>query len=92
MNKQSKAAASLFFAGALLSLAACSSSSQHAGNVGSVRSNPTPAMHTLAQRSSDRANMHAYKIDTDFRSFHSDIDRAFYMDRPSRLHNNIKPY
>ena len=89
----SKAAASLLLAGALLTLTACSSSStQHAGDVGSIRSNPSPAMHTLSQRSSDRANMHAYKFDTDWRSFNTDVDRLFYLDRPSRLHLNVKPY
>lgn len=93
MNKPTKAAATIFIAGAFLTLTACSSSStQHAGNIGSIRTNPTPAMHTLAQRSSDRANMHAYKVDTDLRQMHTDLDRVFYMDRPSRLHGGIKPY
>ena len=93
MNKPTKAAATILLAGAFLALTACSSASnQHAGNIGSIRSNPTPAMHTLAQRSSDRANMHAYTFDTDLRSFSSDLDRVFHLNRPSRLHSNIKPY
>ncbi len=88
-----KAAATLIASACFLTLTACSSSStSHAGDVGSVRSNPSPAMHTLARRSSDRANTHAYTFDTDFRAMHNDFDRVFHLNRPSRLHNNIKPY
>ena len=90
----SKAATTLLLAGALLTLTACSSSStQHAGDVGSYRSNPTPAMHKLAQRSSDRANMFSHTFDTNVRAMQGDIDRMLlFTNRPSRLHNNVKPY
>ncbi|MEQ9205932.1 MAG: hypothetical protein RLN78_01045 [Phycisphaerales bacterium] len=93
MNTRTKAISSIILTAGFLSLTACSgTSNQHAGNVGSIRSNPTPAMHTLAQRSSDRANTHAYTFDTDLRSMNSDFDRMFHLNRPSRLHDNIKPY
>jgi hypothetical protein len=93
MNKSTKAAASLILAAGLLSLTACSgSSTKHAGNIGSIRTNPSPAMHTLARRAGDRANTHAYTFDTDLRSMHNDFDRVLHLNRPSRLHNNIKPY
>jgi len=94
MNKSStKAAATILLSAALLTLTACSSSStKHAGNVGSIRANPSPAMHTLARRASDRANTHAYVVDTDLRSIHNDMDTILHLNRPSRLHNNIKPY
>jgi len=86
-----KAVATLI-AAALLPLAACSSSSStHAGNVGSIRSNPSPAMQTLAQRPSDRASTHAYTWDTDIRAMQEDFDHVFHLNRPSRLHSNIKP-
>jgi len=91
-NKSTKAAATIILAAGLLSLTACTgSSTRHAGNISSIRANPTPAMHTLARRASDRANTHARTIDTDLRSFNNDFDRVLHLNRPSRLHNNIKP-
>lgn len=76
-----------------LTLVGCSSSSgpHHAGDIDSIRWNPSPAMHTLAKRDSDRLNTHARTRDSNFRMFSDDIDRMFYMDRPSRLHMGVKP-
>lgn len=76
-----------------LTLVGCSSSSgpHHAGDIGSIRSNPSPAMHTLTKRDSDRFNTHAIVRDSNFRMLSNDIDRMFYMDRPSRLHLGVKP-
>ncbi len=76
----------------LLPLAACSSPTHHAGSISSIRANPSPAMHTLAGRGDDRLNDLTVTADTNFRQFHTDLDRALYIDRPSRLHFNIKPY
>tara|TARA_R110000737_G_scaffold2923_18_gene10269 strand:+ start:437598 stop:437879 length:282 start_codon:yes stop_codon:yes gene_type:complete len=93
MNTRTKATASIILTAGFLSLTACSgSSNKHAGNIGSIRSNPSPAMHTLARRASDRANTHAYVIDTNIRAMNNDFDRVFHLNRPSRLHNTVKPY
>ena len=93
MNKSStKAVAAVLLSTALLALSACTSSStKHAGNIDSIRNNPSPAMHTLSQRFSDRSNTRAMVIDTDLRSMQEDFDHIFHLNRPSRLHSNIKP-
>tara|TARA_R110002073_G_scaffold118918_1_gene258528 strand:- start:414192 stop:414473 length:282 start_codon:yes stop_codon:yes gene_type:complete len=67
------------------------SSGQHAGDINSIRMDPSPSMHTLDQRSSDRVNMHARMKDSNLRMISTDIDKMFYVDRPSRLHHGIKP-
>jgi hypothetical protein len=73
-------------------LIGCSSSGpRHAGDIDAIRSNPSPAMHTLAQRGSDRQNSHARMRDTNFRALSQDIDKIFHLDRPSRLHHGVKP-
>lgn len=74
-------------------LIGCSSSSgpRHAGDIDAIRSNPSPAMHTLARRDSDRLNMHARMRDTNLRAISEDIDKMFFLDRPSRLHHGVKP-
>lgn len=83
-------------AAALLALPAvligCSSSSgpRHAGDISSIRWDPSPAMNTLAQRESDRLNNYARVKDNNLRAMRQDIDAAFFLDRPSRLHNGIK--
>lgn len=66
----------------------CSSSldqPRHAGDLGSIRANPSPAMHTLAERGTDRTNRHVIVLDTNLRMLSSDIDRALLIDRPSSL-------
>ncbi len=74
-----------------LLLVGCSSGPAHAGNIDSIRWDPSPAMHTLAKRDSDRINTHAYIKDSNLRMLSSDIDKAFFMDRPSRLYRGVKP-
>jgi len=48
-------------------------------------------MHTLAKRDSDRLNTYARMKDSNLRMLSTDIDRALYIDRPSRLYMGIKP-
>lgn len=65
----------------------CSSSSgpRHAGDIDSIRSNPSPAMHTLAGRKTDAYNRRTVSVDTTLRMFTEDLERAIMIDRPSRL-------
>ena len=65
----------------------CSSAAQprHAGDLGAIRANPSPAMHTLAERGTDRTNRHVIVFDNNLRMLSSDIDRALQIDRPSNL-------
>jgi hypothetical protein len=74
-----------------LLLGACSSGPSHAGNIDSIRWDPSPSMHTLARRDSDRLNNYARMKDSNLRMLSTDIDRALYIDRPSRLYMGIKP-
>jgi len=71
-----------------MTLVGCSSSgsSMHAGDVGAIRGNPSPAMHTLARRSTDRSNDFAVSKDTNMRMIYHDIDNLIlYTNRPSHL-------
>ena len=79
-------------AAASLTMWGCGSSARHAGAVGSFQSNPSPAMSSLGLRPVDRGNRSSYAVDTTLRSLHEDGARFFMLDRPSRLHYNIKPY
>ena len=84
------AAAALFVLPA--ALIGCSGSGpHHAGDINAIRADPTPALHNLAQRPSDRWNNHARMKDQNFRTFNDDIDMVFHLDRPSRLHRGVKP-
>ncbi|MBO6513945.1 MAG: hypothetical protein JJ974_08280 [Phycisphaerales bacterium] len=78
LTNRTKATATILLASGALSLTACTSHS--------------PAMHTLSQRSVDRTNTMSYTIDTDTRALHTDFDRIMHLNRPSRLHYNVKPY
>jgi hypothetical protein len=83
------ASATLFVLPAVL--VGCSSSGpRHAGDIDSIRWDPSPAMHTLAGRDSDRLNNYARAKDTNLRAFSEDFDRVFFLDRPSRLTNGVK--
>jgi len=83
------AAAALFVLPAVL--VGCSSSGpRHAGDIASIRWDPSPAMDTRAERNSDRLNYYARTKDTNLRAFSEDLDRAFFLDRPSRLTNGVK--
>lgn len=82
-------AAALFVLPAVL--VGCSSSGpRHAGDIASIRWDPTPAMHTLAERDSDRLNNYARAKDNNLRAFSEDLDAVFFLDRPSRLHHGVK--
>lgn len=85
--RTSRIAALTLSACAVLSVGCSSSLDQprHAGDLGSIRSNPSPAMHTLAERGTDRTNRHVIVFDNNLRMLSSDIDRALQIDRPSNL-------
>ncbi len=74
-----------------IAMIGCSTGPSHAGDINSIRWDPTPAMHTLAKRDSDRLNSLARMKDSNLRMLSTDLDRAFYLDRPSRLYRGIKP-
>lgn len=83
-NRRTVSAALLVAAS--LSMVACSSGGpQHAGDIDMIRSDPSPAMHTLAERDSDRINRHTLNTDTNFRMISDDWDRLWMIDRPSHL-------
>lgn len=65
----------------------CSSLDQprHAGDLDSIRANPSPAMHTLSERRVEHVNRHVIVFDTNLRMLSNDIDRALLIDRPSNL-------
>ncbi len=75
-----------------LVLIGCSSSGpSHAGDIDSIRWDPSPAMHSLAERDSDRLNKFARTKDSNIRMLQTDIDKMWFLDRPSRLYRGIKP-
>lgn len=82
-----RTAAALTGAAFTMTLVACSSGNNiHAGDVGAIRGNPTPAMQTLARRGTDRSNNFAVMKDTNYRMLINDIDKhILYTDRPSHL-------
>lgn len=86
-NRILRTTAALSAAAFAMTLVGCSSSnSMHAGDIDSIRSNPSPSMHTLARRSDDRSNTNAAMRDTNFRMLSNDIDKLIlYTDRPSHL-------
>lgn len=79
------AAAALFASAAALTGCSSSNGPRHAGDIDSLRSDPSPAMHTLSERDSDRINRHTVVRDTDFRMLSDDWDRFWMIDRPSHL-------
>jgi hypothetical protein len=84
------AAATLTVLPALLIGCTSSSGPRHAGDIDSIRWDPSPAMHTLAERDSDRLNNYARAKDTNLRAISEDIDSIFFLDKPSRLHSGVK--
>lgn len=84
-------AAALFVVPAVLIGCSSSSGPRHAGDIDSIRANPSPAMHTIDRRMDDRLNRMTRANDTDLRAFSDDVDRLFMIDRPSRLRPGIKP-
>ncbi len=57
----------------------------HAGDVEELRANPSPALMTLSERGTDRANRGTSVRDSNLRMFNDDWDRLWLMDRPSHL-------
>ena len=47
--------------------------------------NPSPNIGTMYEREDDVINASTHAFDTNWRSFRSDLGRAFLTDRPSRL-------
>ena len=75
--------------------AGCSTTTEgitHAGDIDSVRANPSPAMVTLADRNEDRGNVIAKMKDTNLRLMREDGARALQVNRPSRLTPVPTPY
>jgi len=83
-------AATLFVLPAVLVGCSSSDGPRHAGDIDSIRWDPSPAMHTLAERDSDRLNSYARSKDNNLRALSEDVDAIFYLHRPSRLHNGVK--
>jgi hypothetical protein len=88
MRTTRRTVAALALAAAAACSIGCSSSSnmpRHAGDIDSIRSNPSPAMHTLAGRKTDAYNRRTVAVDSNLRMFTEDWERAMFFDRPSRL-------
>lgn len=73
-------AAALVGLAALASLSGCASSRYQ-----QVKDDATPNLDTLSQRPEDIDNALVVTFDENGRMFWSDLGRAFYTDRPSRL-------
>jgi hypothetical protein len=87
MRPSHRNAVTLALAACTAALVGCSSSSgpTHAGDLDAIRSNPTPAMHTLGERKTDATNRRVIVNDTNLRMFTDDLDRFLLIDRPSNL-------
>ncbi len=86
MNRRARTATTASAAIGALLLTACSSGQvKHAGDVGKIRSHPSPAMMSLAKRPSDNANTIAIMKDTNLRMFWEDGARLLHLDRPTNL-------
>lgn len=87
MRPNRRTVAALTLAAAAAMTVGCSSTSgpRHAGDISSIRSNPSPAMHTLAGRKTDAYNRRTVTVDTNLRMFTEDMERFWLLDRPSRL-------
>lgn len=77
-------AALLLVAGASVGCSSFGDSSHHAGDIGALRADPTPAMHTLGERAHDRENGWVSVRDQNLRMLSDDWDRLWMIDRPSR--------
>tara|TARA_E500000318_G_scaffold85651_2_gene81772 strand:+ start:31748 stop:32035 length:288 start_codon:yes stop_codon:yes gene_type:complete len=90
-NTRRLTVAALFVLPATLIGCTSSNGPHHAGDIDSIRWDPSPAMHTTAQRAHDRYNSHARMKDTNLRALTEDFDHAFFLDRPTRLYHGVKP-
>lgn len=70
-----------------VALVGCNSpaTTRHAGDVEALRADPSPALHTLGERGTDRANRTTSMRDSNFRMISDDWDRFWLVDRPSHL-------
>lgn len=78
-------AAALTLAAATLTGCNAPATTNHAGNLDTLRSDPSPALMTLSERGTDRANRTTSMRDTNFRMINDDWDRLWMVDRPSHL-------
>jgi len=51
----------------------------------SITAKPAPEMASMADRSDDMDGNYAYMRNTNYRAFWDDLQRAIYIDNPSRL-------
>lgn len=73
-------------------LVGCASSDEPLTRHEQVLADLTPELRTLHERNVDILNQIAHTDQTNARAFYSDIGRAIYRDRPSRLHPAPNPY
>ena len=66
-------------------LTGCKPHTRHAGDVGEIIANPTPALDTRSQRGAEQATNYTVVSDTNARMIAEDLSRALYIDRPSHL-------
>lgn len=79
-------------AAGLVALAGCATDREPLTRHEQVLANLTPELRTLYLRDIDTVNVMAHAENTNWRAFHGDLMRAFYVDRPSRLHPAPTPY
>lgn len=65
--------------------------SAHAGNERAIRSNPSPELRQASMSRQEEYNAWAYMQKTNYEHYRTDLARALYIDRPSRLHFGPKP-
>ena len=83
----------LSFAGLALAgvmLTGCGST-RYSSQVGSIRSNLSPELATLAERPDDVANTLAIHDSTKTKQLLRDLGSVWYTDRPSRLYRGPAP-
>ncbi|MEM9373212.1 MAG: hypothetical protein AAGA55_06170 [Planctomycetota bacterium] len=83
-NSRLVAAALTVAAGALVGCNA-PATTNHAGDVGALRADPSPALMTLSERGTDRENRYTSYFDSNRRMINDDWDRLWMSDRPSHL-------
>lgn len=67
------------------SFTGCKPKTRHAGDVGAIIANPSPALDTRSKRGSEQATNYSLVSDTQGRMIAEDISRALLIDRPTRL-------
>ncbi len=83
----------LFAAATLIGFVGCASEErQPLTRHEQILENLTPELDTLYYREIDVVNVMAHTDNTNTRAMKGDLLRAFYRDRPSRLHPAPSPY